>query len=107
VDGDWLADYPAASAYLPGFFDCHGGHNRKRYVCDPELDRRMRAATSLASRDPASAAAAWTAIDHELTDRAYWVPTVSVRAVELVSPRLRNYQFNPVWGFIADQAWLR
>jgi hypothetical protein len=25
VDGDWLADYPAPSAYVPQFFGCHGG----------------------------------------------------------------------------------
>ena len=39
--------------------------------------------------------------------QAYWVPTVNPQEPELVSKRLRNYQFNPVWGFIADQAWLR
>jgi hypothetical protein len=25
----------------------------------------------------------------------------------LPSTRVRNYQFHPVWDFIADQAWLR
>jgi hypothetical protein len=30
-----------------------------------------------------------------------------VRVVELTSRRLRNYQYNPVWGFLADQSWLR
>jgi len=24
-----------------------------------------------------------------------------------MSRRLGNYQYNPVWGFLADQAWLR
>ena len=24
-----------------------------------------------------------------------------------VSRRLRNYEFNPVWAFLPDQAWLR
>ena len=33
VDGDWLADYPAPSAYLPQFFGCHGGLTNG-YVCD-------------------------------------------------------------------------
>jgi peptide/nickel transport system substrate-binding protein len=107
VDGDWLPDYPAASAYLPAFFACNGGHNRKRYVCDHDLDRRMQRASALTLRDDRLAAAQWTKIDHELVDRAYWVPTVNVRAIELVSERLRNYQYNPVWGFVADQVWLR
>jgi hypothetical protein len=34
------------------------------------------------------------------------VPTVNLREVDLVSSRLRNYQYNPVWGFLADQSWL-
>jgi hypothetical protein len=46
-------------------------------------------------------------VDHRLTDQAVWAPTVDLRAVELVSPRLGNYQFNPIWGFLADQVWLR
>jgi hypothetical protein len=37
---------------------------------------------------------------------AIWVPTVTARDVELTSRRLRNYQYNPVWGFLADQSWL-
>jgi hypothetical protein len=51
--------------------------------------------------------ALWTAIDHELVDRAYWVPTVNAGVAELVSARLGNYQYHPVWGFMAAQAWVR
>ena len=29
------------------------------------------------------------------------------QVVDFVSARVRNYQFHPYWGFIADQAWLR
>jgi hypothetical protein len=32
---------------------------------------------------------------------------VRPQEAEFVSKRIDNYQFNPVWGFIADQAWLR
>jgi peptide/nickel transport system substrate-binding protein len=107
VDGDWVPDYPSPSSYLPSFFSCNGGHNRKRYVCEPQLDRQMRQASGLELESPARAAALWTRIDHELVDRALWVPTVNVRESEFVSARLRNYQYQPVWGFIVDQAWLR
>jgi YVTN family beta-propeller protein len=105
TDGDWLPDYPAASSYLPSFFSCGGGHSNG-YVCDPALDAAMRKALALELQDPAKAASAWRRVDHEVTDRAYWVPTVDARAVELTSKRLRNYEFHPVWGFIADQAWV-
>jgi peptide/nickel transport system substrate-binding protein len=106
VDGDWMPDYPAASAYLPQFFGCDGGDSNG-YFCDRALDRRMRAATELELRDPTRASELWAAIDRRLVEEAPWVPTVNVHAPDIVSKRLRNYLFSPVGGFIADQVWLR
>jgi peptide/nickel transport system substrate-binding protein len=106
VDGDWLPDYPTPSSYVPGFFACSGGLSNG-YVCDRPLDRQMSRATALQLRNPQKANALWTHVDHELVDRAYWAPMVNLGTAELVSKRLRNYQFNPLGGFIADQAWLR
>jgi hypothetical protein len=76
-------------------------------VCDRELDRLMARATALQLRDPRRAAAAWAAADRRITDQALWVSTVTLGSPELVSKRLGNYQFHPVWDFIADQAWVR
>jgi hypothetical protein len=53
-----------------------------------------------------AATSTWESVDRELTDNAIWIPTVDTRDVEITSPPLRNYEFNPVWGFLADQAWL-
>jgi hypothetical protein len=47
--------------------------------------------------DPPRASARWQSIDRQLTDAAIWVPTVNERQVDLVSRRLRNYEYNPVW----------
>jgi hypothetical protein len=49
----------------------------------------------------------WTKVDHQLTDQAEWVTTVDLNEVDIISPELRNYEFNPVNGFIADQAVVR
>ena len=106
VDGDWLADYPAPSAYLPQFFGCHGGLTNG-YVCDRTLDRMMARATRLQLSDGRRAAAAWAAVDRRITDRALWVATVNIKPPQLVSSRVRNYQFHPVWDFIAAQAWVK
>ena len=106
TDGDWSSDYPDPSSYIPQFFGCGGGTSNG-YFCDPALDRAMRRASQLGLTDPARSAAAWAAVDRRLTDAAAWVPTVSLRDVELTSRRLRNYQYNPVWGFLADQSWVR
>ena len=106
VDGDWAPDYPAPSAYVPAFFGCHGGYS-SGYFCEPSLDREMQRATALQLQDPRRAAALWARIDHEIADRAYWVPTVSLRSPEIVSKRVRNFEHSPLWGFIASQVWLR
>lgn len=106
TDGDWLPDYPAPSAYLPLFFGC-GGSLSNGYTCDPKLDREMLRASSLQVTDPARAASLWAKINRRLVDQAFWVPTVNVQEVEVVSRRVRNYQFSPVGGFLADQVWLR
>ena len=76
TDGDWPADYPDPSSYLPQFFGCGGGTSND-YFCDPALDRAMREASQLGLTDPARSAAAWAAIDHRLTEHAAWEPTVS------------------------------
>ena len=103
VDGDWVANYPDPSSYLPQFFGCGGG-NSNGYYCNPRLDREMQHAELLELSDPARASALWESIDRQLTDDAVWVPTVNQREVDLVSRRLRNYEYNPVWGFLADQS---
>ncbi|HXR23418.1 MAG TPA: ABC transporter substrate-binding protein [Acidimicrobiales bacterium] len=106
VSGDWNPDYPAPSAFLPPFFACNGGSGNG-YYCNPAIDQEMTEATLLELQSPAQAAAMWTEVDHQLTDQAEWVTTVDLNEVDIISPGLRNYEFNPVNGFIADQAVVR
>jgi peptide/nickel transport system substrate-binding protein len=105
VDGDWGPDYPDPSSYIPQFFACNGG-NGNGWYCNPGLDQEMTKATLFELEDPAQASATWTEVDHQITDQAVWVPMVDRRWVEFTSKRLENYQFNPVWGFVPDQAVL-
>jgi len=83
------------------------GGNSNGYYCNAALDREMRQAELLELTDPPRAWSVWEAVDRQLTDNAIWVPTVTYPDIELTSRRLRNYQYNPVWGFLADQSWLR
>jgi peptide/nickel transport system substrate-binding protein len=106
TDGDWLPNYPAPSSYLPTFFACGGSHGNG-YVCTRQLDAQMARASSDQLGDPRGAAAEWRRVDDLITDEAYWVPTVTDRFIDLVSKRVRNYEVSPVWGFLADQAWVR
>lgn len=106
VEGDWSPDYPAPSGFLPPFFACNGGYTNG-YYCDPAIDREMTEATMLELQGPAQAGAMWTKVDHQLTDQAEWVTTVDLNEVDIISNRLYNYEFNPVDGFVADQAVVR
>jgi YVTN family beta-propeller protein len=106
TDGDWVANYPDPASYLPLFFACNGG-NSNGYFCDPNVDREMDRAELLSLTDPSAAQKTWQHVDRQLTDAAEWVPTVTYRDLEITSPRLGNYEFNPVWGFLPDQAWVR
>ena len=67
----------------------------------------MALANSLQSSDPEHAADLWAEFDRAITDKAWWVPTVTPLGVDLVSSRVGNYRFHPLWGFMADQAWVR
>ena len=103
--GNWIPAYPDPSSYVPSFFSC-GGSNGNDYYCNPAIDREMRHAELLELTDPSAANALWERVDRQLTNDAEWVTTVATREVEITSARLHNYQYNPVWGFLADQAWV-
>jgi hypothetical protein len=79
---------PSASGRIALWQRCHGGRAQITPTC---------AHHGRHSEIPSAAL---------LTDQAVWVPTVSQRDVDFVSKRLHNYEYNPVWGFLADQSWL-
>lgn len=103
VDGDWFPDYPSPSSYIPQFFGCHG-RTSNGYVCDRALERLMRRAERADGSNPTRAAALWRQVDGMIVNRAYW--TELLHEPELVSRRVRNFQYSPVGDFIADQVWL-
>ena len=105
IDGDWAAEYPSPSAYVPQFFGCGGGTSNG-YVCEPGLDREMKRASLTAIDNASKAASRWAAIDRRISDEALWVPTVNEREIDVVSTRVHNYLYHPIWGFLADQSWL-
>ena len=67
----------------------------------------MALATSLETTDPKRAAELWARVDRAVVNHAWWVPTVTPLGVDLISSRVGNYRFHPLWGFMADQAWVR
>jgi len=113
IDGGWGADYPSADDFL-GKLTCNHFAPRNGLAttdasefCDPALDNQIARAAALQNTDPSAAAALWARLDHQLTNLAIWLPTVTPNETDLISARIGNYQYNPVWGALLDQLWVR
>ena len=111
ISGGWGADYPSASDFIKLKLSCseyrpQSEFNNNIGFCDPAVDRRIDRAIDLQVSRPAEANAQWANIDHELTDRAVWLPTVTPKTSDFVSKRVGNYQFHPLWGVLVDQLWV-
>lgn len=98
-------DWPSPAETYSFFLSCGGAYNWNDF-CDHTLDRRARQAEALRIADPKRSDAQWAAIDRQLVDRAALVPLTSQRIVDIVSKRLRNYEFSPVYHFLPAQASL-
>ncbi len=109
----WFQDYPAPSDFIDqlltcGFFlpDNPGNVNTAEF-CDPQVDAQAQQALASQVGDPATAAGQWAAVDHEIVDRAPWVPLYNPRDLTVLSARTGNYQFHPYWNLLLDQLWIR
>jgi peptide/nickel transport system substrate-binding protein len=72
--------------------------------CDSEIEARIKKAR--AARDP-RAKQLWQGVYSRLAEAAPAVPFVNHRNVALVSRRVGNYQYHPLWGTLLDQLWVR
>jgi peptide/nickel transport system substrate-binding protein len=102
----WFGGELGAGDFLQTWFACDGSETHGRF-CDPRLDRLMRGALSLEATDPRRAAIAWADVDRRVANAGAAIALVTPREVDFVSSRVRNYQFQPIWGFLADQVWIR
>jgi ABC-type transport system substrate-binding protein/DNA-binding SARP family transcriptional activator len=75
--------------------------------CDRKTDAEILQAENLAPTDPAAANRLWAAIDRRVVAAAPWVPLVTLRWTDIISRRVGNYQYNPMLGFLLDQAWVK
>ena len=113
IDGGWSADSASAGEFIGkltcAYFVPGNGvaTTDSSEFCDPGLDRQIARAAAQQATNPAAAAPLWAQLDRKLTDLAIWVPTVTPNELDFLSSRVRNYQWNPVWGALIDQFWIR
>lgn len=67
----------------------------------------MAHATALQAQDPPAATLLWQRIERELLAQAPIVPTTNQRHLDFVAKRVGNYQYNPQFGVLLSQLWVR
>jgi peptide/nickel transport system substrate-binding protein len=102
----WFPDYPTADNFIQALFACGSAVNFGHF-CDRGFDRRSARALKVQQSDPAAANRLWANLDREITDDAAWVPAYNLYGADVVSRRIGNYQFNPQYGAILSQMWVR
>ncbi|MDX6515410.1 MAG: hypothetical protein QOH73_1076 [Gaiellaceae bacterium] len=101
----WFADFPSDVSFVHDQFACAAASSSG--FCDPALDRQMVQAEAVQAQDPPAAAALWQKIERAILAQAPVVPTYNRQNVDFVSKRVGNYQYNPQWGVLLDQLWVR
>ena len=106
--------YPAASEFLgPQYDSCQSflpdsaTNNNWAEFCDPEFDATVRGALAADATTSPAAAGLWANADRQFTDQAPMVSLVTPSTIDLVSHHVGNYEYNPVWGALLDQLWVR
>ena len=112
--GGWSADYPSAAGFIPPLLSCAAyvptspeTSSNLTGFCDPSIDAKMARATALQATNPPAATLLWQQIERELLAQAPLVPTDNRRNDDFVSKRVGNYQYNPQWGVLLSQLWVR
>jgi YVTN family beta-propeller protein len=109
----WAADYPAPSNFLAHLLSCaafrpaSASQLNLAEFCDPAIDARMRSAARAQTTNPELANRRWARVDRALVDAGVWLPLYTPRAVELLSQRVGGRRYNPLYGTLIDQLWVR
>ena len=108
----WTSDYPAPSGFFDELLTCASfvpgpGNANASGFCDPRIDREIEQAKAAQGTDPSAARRLWQRAERDTVDEAPWVPLVSPKIVDVVSKRVGNYQYNPMWQMLIDQLWVR
>ena len=110
----WYEDYPAASDFINNQFACSSFTPKSDVnidfseFCDPAVDAGIQHAFALESAGVSTQANnVWASLDRRITNEAPWVPLFTPKLVDFIAKRVGNYQFNPLWYFLVDQAWVQ
>jgi hypothetical protein len=67
----------------------------------------MKRASALQAQDPPAATLLWQEVERDLLAQAPLLPTDNRRNIDFLSERVGNYQYNPQWGPLLSQLWVK
>jgi peptide/nickel transport system substrate-binding protein len=108
----WFQDNPTPSNFIQPLLTCRSFVPRSQdnlnlaEFCNRRIDAQIAHAAALQAHDPGAAGELWSRIDHELVDRAPWVPLYNPRTVTVLGRRVGNYKYHPFWNVLLDQLWV-
>lgn len=109
----WYQDYQAASDFLNVLTGCgsfqpgSGSQPNISEFCNPRIQRLMNRALAREATNRSAANVLWSKVDKAVTDQAPMVVMFNPAVVGFVSKRLGHYVYNPQWGLLIDQAWVK
>jgi peptide/nickel transport system substrate-binding protein len=107
----WSAEYPSAADFIPPQLSCAAfvPASAENGNLSEFCDRRVDAVIARAAReqDSAVATASWQRAERALLAQAPVVPVFNRSNVDFVSERVGNYEYNPQWGLLLAQVWVR
>jgi peptide/nickel transport system substrate-binding protein len=109
----WSQDYPTAGNFFRPLLTCNSfvprssDNENLAEFCNRRIDAEIARARSLEAADPGAASRLWRHVDRDVVQQAPWVFLQNQLQVTLLSRRVGNYQYNPQWGVLLDQLWVR
>ena len=89
-----LTNYPATNTNVSEF-------------CDRRIDAEIKHAADVQVLDPPKATLLWQKVGRDFLAAAPMVPTYNGRAIVFLGKRVGNFQYNPEWGVLFDQLWVK
>jgi peptide/nickel transport system substrate-binding protein len=106
----WYQDYPAASDFLQILLGCGSFHPNSNaspniaQFCNRAIQQQMDHAGQVGITNPDGANTIWAQADQKVTDQAPWVSMFNPKYIDVLSSRVKGYQFSPQWYFLLGQA---
>jgi peptide/nickel transport system substrate-binding protein len=102
----WGFDWTSPSNLIVPFLHCHAPINFGHF-CNPSIDLASQHAEQLQLTSPTLAGRLWAQIDRRVIHLAPIIPFVNPNEINLTSMRTGDYQYNPHYGALYDQMWIK